>query len=79
VFTSTLTNLVIGISDALAETKFILPKDTKRQLTSFFLYFFGALIAGILAYLNAAILIFLPALIIAAALWIKISHKSAAI
>jgi hypothetical protein len=48
-------------------------------MTSFFLYFFGALIAGILAYLNAAILVFLPALIIAAALWIKVTHKSAAI
>jgi len=79
VFTSTLTNLVIGIADALAEKKFILPKDTKRQMTSFFLYFFGALIAGILAYLNAALLIFLPLVMIAAALWIKMTHKSAAL
>jgi uncharacterized membrane protein YoaK (UPF0700 family) len=79
VFTSTLTNLVIGISDALAEPKFVLPKDTKRQLTSFFLYFFGALVAGILAYLNLAPLILLPATIIAAALWIKTTHKSAAL
>jgi uncharacterized membrane protein YoaK (UPF0700 family) len=79
VFTSTLTNLVIGISDALAEKKFVLPKDTKRQLISFFLYFFAALATGILAYLNAAILIVLPALIIAVALWIKITHKAAAL
>lgn len=78
VFTSTLTNMVIGITDALAEKKFVLPKDTKRQMTSFCLYFFGALIAGILAYLNLAILIFLPVAIIAAALWIKLTHKSAA-
>lgn len=78
VFTSTLTNMVIGITDALAAGKFVLPKDTRRQMTSFFLYFFGALIAGILAYLNIAVLIFLPVGIIAAALWVKLTHKSAA-
>jgi hypothetical protein len=43
------------------------------------LYFFGALVAGILAYLNLAPLILLPATIIAAALWIKTTHKSAAL
>lgn len=79
VFTSTLTNMVIGITDALSEKKFVLPKDTKRQMTSFFLYFFGAVIAGILAYLNLGILILLPVGIIAAALWIKLTHKSAAL
>jgi uncharacterized membrane protein YoaK (UPF0700 family) len=71
VFTSTLTNLVIGLTDALAAEKFVLPKDTKRQATSFFLYFFGALAAGIMAYLNLAVLVFLPLAAIAAALAAK--------
>jgi uncharacterized membrane protein YoaK (UPF0700 family) len=61
VFTSTLTNLIIGLTDALAAKKFALPKDTRRQATSFFLYFFGALSAGILAYLNIPVLVALPA------------------
>jgi uncharacterized membrane protein YoaK (UPF0700 family) len=68
VFTSTLTNLVIGLTDALAAEKFVLPKDTKRQATSFFLYFFGALVAGVMAYLNFSALVFLPVAAIAAAL-----------
>jgi uncharacterized membrane protein YoaK (UPF0700 family) len=71
VFTSTLTNLVIGLTDALSEKKFVLPKDTRRQATSFFLYFFGALVAGIAAYLQFAILVALPAGAIALALAIK--------
>jgi len=61
VFTSTLTNLVIGLTDALAAERFVLPVDTRRQATSFFLYFFGALIAGILAYLKIPVLVMLPA------------------
>ncbi len=72
VFTSTLTNLVIGLTDALAQEKFVLPTDTRRQATSFFLYFFGALIAGILAYLKIPALIFLPATAIFLCLAIKI-------
>jgi len=75
VFTSTLTNLVIGLTDALAAEKFILPKDTKRQAASFSCYFLGALAAGILAYLNAAALPCLPAAAIAAALAIKILQQ----
>jgi uncharacterized membrane protein YoaK (UPF0700 family) len=71
VFTSTLTNLVIGLTDALSEKKFVLPKDTRRQATSFFLYFFGALVAGIAAYLKLAVLVALPAGAIAVALGIK--------
>jgi uncharacterized membrane protein YoaK (UPF0700 family) len=71
VFTSTLTNLVIGLTDALSEKKFVLPKDTRRQATSFFLYFFGALVAGIAAYLKLAVLVALPAGAIALALGIK--------
>jgi uncharacterized membrane protein YoaK (UPF0700 family) len=61
VFTSTLTNLVIGLTDALSAEKFALPTDTRRQATSFFLYFFGALVAGIFAYLKVPVLVMLPA------------------
>jgi uncharacterized membrane protein YoaK (UPF0700 family) len=75
VFTSTLTNLVIGITDALAAEKFVLPKDTRRQAASFFLYFFGALVAGGAAYLQAAVLVFLPVCAIGLALAIKILQR----
>jgi uncharacterized membrane protein YoaK (UPF0700 family) len=72
VFTSTLTNLVIGLTDALRSEKFVLPRDTRRQAASFFLYFFGALAAGAMAYLDFAVLVFLPVAAIAAALGFKL-------
>jgi uncharacterized membrane protein YoaK (UPF0700 family) len=71
VFNTTHTNLVIGLTDVLSAEKFVLPKDTRRQATSFFLYFFGALIAGILAYLKIPVLVALPAGAIAICLGIK--------
>lgn len=61
VFTSTLTNIIIAITDALASKKFTLPIDTKRQSISFFLYFFGAFSAGILVFLNLGAVILIPA------------------
>jgi len=76
VFTSTLTNLVIGLTDALAQEKFTLPTDTRRQATSLLLYFFGALIAGIFAYLNIPIFIFLPATAIFLCLAIKFLQQA---
>jgi uncharacterized membrane protein YoaK (UPF0700 family) len=76
VFTSTLTNLVIGLTDALAQEKFVLPTDTKRQATSFFLYFFGALVAGILAYLKIAVLVVLPAGAIFLCLLLKVWQRA---
>jgi uncharacterized membrane protein YoaK (UPF0700 family) len=71
VFTSTLTNLVIGLTDALSQEKFTLPTDTRRQATSLLLYLCGALIAGIFAYLNIPALVFLPATAICLCLAIK--------
>jgi uncharacterized membrane protein YoaK (UPF0700 family) len=46
VFTSTLTNIVIGVTEMLASGKFAVPKDTKRQVASFLMYFVGALATG---------------------------------
>jgi uncharacterized membrane protein YoaK (UPF0700 family) len=69
VFTSTLTNIVIGITDALVAGKsFSLGADTRRQLISFFLYLFGAFCAGLLVYLDTRLVILLPLLAGAAAL-----------
>ncbi len=74
VFTSTLTNMVIAITDSLASGKFSLPKDTKRQSASFSLYFAGALCAGILATLNWQVIIVLP---FAAVTWALMRHLRA--
>jgi uncharacterized membrane protein YoaK (UPF0700 family) len=71
VFTSTLTNLVIGITDAISAGAFPQSKDTRRQATSLIIYFLGAFIAGVLAYLNLAALVALPAAAIGLALVIK--------
>jgi uncharacterized membrane protein YoaK (UPF0700 family) len=72
VFTSTLTNIIIAITDSLASRKFTLSTDTKRQCASFFLYFFGAFTAGILVFLNLGAVILLPAAAVTAAF---ILHK----
>jgi uncharacterized membrane protein YoaK (UPF0700 family) len=60
VFTSTLTNIVIAFTELLADGKFAVPVDTRRQIASFMLYFAGALAAGFAVYFQAAALIFLP-------------------
>ena len=62
VFTSTLTNIVIGLTDMLASGVYTVPKDTKRQCASFLMYFLGALGAGFAVHFQATILIFLPVL-----------------
>ncbi len=68
VFTSTLTNIVVGLTDMIASRKFVVPDDTRRQFISFSLYFAGALLAGFAVYFQALLLIFLPALAVAWAL-----------
>ncbi len=76
VFTSTLTNLVIGIAEMVASGKSELGADTKRQIKSFLLYFAGALCAGFLVFLNLALLIALPMLSAGAALVIQRRHRN---
>lgn len=60
VFTSTLTNMVIALTDMLASGNFKVPKDTRRQSASFLLYFAGALAAGVCVYRDVQVLIFIP-------------------
>lgn len=78
VFTSTLANIVIGITDALAEGKPALPADTRRQLASFFLYFLGACSAGMLVFVQPLYVILLPLGAIAAALLIYAAKRGQA-
>jgi uncharacterized membrane protein YoaK (UPF0700 family) len=68
VFTSTLTNIVIGLTDMLASRKYAVPRDTWRQCASFLMYFIGALAAGFGVYYQWQLLIFLPLLASCAAL-----------
>jgi uncharacterized membrane protein YoaK (UPF0700 family) len=67
VFTSTLTNIVITLSDMLATRSTTLPADTRRQIATFVIYLAGAVCAGIATTQHAAILIFLPVAGVAAA------------
>jgi uncharacterized membrane protein YoaK (UPF0700 family) len=75
VFTSTLTNLVIGITDTIVYKKSELPADTKRQIKSFLLYFAGALCAGFLVFLNLELLVALPLFATGAALMIQRKNR----
>jgi uncharacterized membrane protein YoaK (UPF0700 family) len=60
VFTSTLTNIVIGMTDTLAGKGKKLPQDTKRQVASFLMYFTGALSTGYAVYRFWGGLIYMP-------------------
>jgi uncharacterized membrane protein YoaK (UPF0700 family) len=73
VFTSTLTNIVIGLTDMMASGSFVVPADTKRQFVSFLLYFSGALAAGFAVYLQWQVLVFIPlvAVVLASAAHVK--------
>lgn len=68
VFTSTLTNIVTGVTDALANGTWRMPVDMKRQIASLVLYFCGALAAGILVYAATPAIMFLPVAAVGAAL-----------
>lgn len=60
VFTSTLTNIVIGMTDTMTGKHKALPADTKRQVASFLMYFAGALSTGYAVYRFWGGLIFMP-------------------
>jgi uncharacterized membrane protein YoaK (UPF0700 family) len=72
VFTSTLTNIVVSVTEHLARGKFSLQNDTKRQMASFCSYFAGAVIAGLLSFFNFGIVITLPLAVVAMSLLIQI-------
>ncbi len=76
VFTSTLTNLVIGIAEMVASGKSQMGEDTKRQIKSFLLYFAGALCAGFLVFLHAAIIAALPVFVAGLALIIQLRYRN---
>ena len=68
VFTSTLTNIVIGLTDMFGRGRaFRFGRDTKRQSLSFFLYLFGAFAAGLMIRFKIPLVIVLPLLATAAA------------
>jgi uncharacterized membrane protein YoaK (UPF0700 family) len=67
VFTSTLTNIVVAVTERLARKTRHLPIDTARQIRAFALYFTGALCAGLLEYLHSIALLWLPLVAVAAA------------
>jgi uncharacterized membrane protein YoaK (UPF0700 family) len=73
VFTSTLTNIVIAVTEILARGKTGLPADTKRQIIAFCMYFIGAFTAGLFSFGNFSIIIVLPLTAAAVALGIHMS------
>ncbi|MDE8345723.1 MAG: YoaK family protein [Acidocella sp.] len=74
VFTSTLTNIVIGLTDMLASKRFAVPPDTKRQSVSFLAYFAGALVAGLCVFVNIQAIILIPVLATGAGLLVIIRN-----
>lgn len=74
VFTSTLTNIVMAVVDALA-TRQALSGDSRRQIVSFSVYFTGAFCAGLLCALDLSIVILLPLLAVALALIIHMRSQ----
>jgi uncharacterized membrane protein YoaK (UPF0700 family) len=76
VFTSTLTNIVIALTEMIASGNLHLPKDTGRQMMSFILYFTGALCAGFLVYLKSSAVLALPLVAVAVAFLILRSRHS---
>lgn len=74
VFTSTLINIVVSVTNVLSRGEFVLPDDTKRQIVSFCLYFAGAVAAGLLCFLNFKIVIILPLAAVAASLIIHVRN-----
>jgi uncharacterized membrane protein YoaK (UPF0700 family) len=68
VFTSTLTNIVIALTEMAASRRSALPADTARQVATFLLYFGGALAAGFAVFFKSPVQIFLPLVAVCAAL-----------
>jgi uncharacterized membrane protein YoaK (UPF0700 family) len=75
VFTSTLTNMVIGLTEMLVTGKFIVPTDTKRQAASFFMYWFGALVTGYAVFFALPFFMFIPLAAVLLALLSELLHR----
>jgi uncharacterized membrane protein YoaK (UPF0700 family) len=74
VFTSTLTNIIIGLIEMLASGTFEVTRDTKRQLASFLTYGVGALATGY-AVLFALPYVFIPPAVVVVALLSELLHR----
>ncbi|HEY1856732.1 YoaK family protein [Acidocella sp.] len=75
VFTSTLTNIVIALTEMLVSGKFAVPKDTKRQVASFLMYFFGALGTGYAVFFGLPFFGFIPLAAVVLALLSELLHR----
>ena len=75
VFTSTLTNIVIGLTEMMASGKFTVPKDTKRQVASFLMYWFGALGTGYAVFFSLPFFIVIPLAAVVLALLSELLHR----
>ena len=75
VFTSTLTNMVIGFTETLCSGKFTLPHDTKRQAASFFTYWLGALVAGYAVFFAFPFFMLIPLAAVLLALLSELLHR----
>ena len=76
VFTSTLTNIIIGLIETAASGKFAVTSDTKRQLASFLMYFFGALATGYAVFFALPITMFIPLAVVIVALLSELLRRS---
>lgn len=72
VFTSTLANLVTGVTHSLARKSWRMSSDVWRQAVALALYFCGALMAGVCVYAGTPIVMILPAASIGTALAILV-------
>jgi uncharacterized membrane protein YoaK (UPF0700 family) len=72
VFTSTLTNIVVGVTEMLLRGEWRPGAETKLQMATFGLYFGGALGAGVCAYLGLGLIVVLPLIPVAVALALHI-------
>ncbi|HTJ90529.1 MAG TPA: YoaK family protein [Acidocella sp.] len=75
VFTSTLTNIVIGLIEMLASGKVTVSRDTKRQLASFLMYGGGALATGYAIFFGFPFFIFIPLAVVVVALLSELLHR----
>jgi uncharacterized membrane protein YoaK (UPF0700 family) len=75
VFTSTLTNIVIALTEMLVSGKFTVAKDTKRQVASFLMYFFGALATGYAVFFAFPFFAFIPLAAVLLALLSELLHR----
>ena len=68
--------LTPGLIETAASGKFAVTSDTKRQLASFFMYFFGALATGYAVFFALPITMFIPLAVVIVALLSELLRRS---